>query len=276
MKNDNISNNKPTGNGVEAVDPRWTPGNEADPLSKEDLAEVMSRLPRNSVLKGMSAEMKVLKKENVEAEKSNGAFKESAEALKAEVAVAATNKLQLFESSESSASACVISNNDRSDTSILFGVDTWVKGTSNEYTSSKVETRFYSNGKDIGCTYKNGVGQTLRWLADDNWRLVAHSTADRVELTTYGSDAMLIEHAHLKKENWLGRHGSQYKYTQLKTWGGDDNGMGWCLSRDPNDNRSWGNHVPAKACFYRLRFHDDGKVYGWKAGSTSEEWLSLN
>lgn len=43
------------GNATDAGDVEWTPGDEAEPLSQEEIEEIMSHLPSNSVLKDMSA-----------------------------------------------------------------------------------------------------------------------------------------------------------------------------------------------------------------------------
>lgn len=49
-----LTDDEPTGNGTEAADLEWLPGDEADPLSEEELEKIMAHLPRNSVLKDMS------------------------------------------------------------------------------------------------------------------------------------------------------------------------------------------------------------------------------
>merc|ERR1719494_1123543 len=63
-------------------------------------------------------------------------------------------------------------------------------------------------------------------------------------------------------------------WSSFKTWGASNN-QGWCLSTDKSNwNNFGGGKVPAKTCYYKLKFTPSGKAYGWvrpeRAHATSD------
>lgn len=163
------------------------------------------------------------------------------------------------------------------DTYMLFFVDQWVSGTSDEDTGDRVDAHFYKGGVEQACIYNNGVGDTRgiyhRAFDDDVFiwpnragHCTAQIIADRVDLVIHGGDAMLIEHAILSAS--LGD-------VSERKWGTANNGYAWCMSTDKDDWKGdWESNVQEKTCFQKLSFRENGKVYG--SHSISEPWVCIS